>query len=371
MSDKSTIASLQTPPGRGGIAVIILAGDKTDAILAELFKPMRKHKVGGSGKLQLGHITSPNGIIDEAIICQRTDRAEINIHGGPAATKAVIAELARLGAEIIPPSPMISDNFQLAHTDYNNPAIGAEMLEALPSLRGLLPAAAITNQWSAGISALAANPDSSADELRAAADGLTVMKKLKTPAEIALAGPPNAGKSTLANFLVGRQVSISHAQAGTTRDWVRELALIGGLPVYITDTAGIWDAPDHIDIEAINRAHSRLEQAELVLLLLSETSAELPSWPHAPKTINVWTKRDIHQPPEDALLAISALTGEGMDALGELILENLGLAGFDPTQGRAFTDRQATLLNKAAGAKESGDQAAVISALEELLTGEI
>lgn len=370
MNNPSTTASLQTPPGRGGIAVIILTGPETDSIIDKLFQPMRSHQDAGEGKLQLGHITSPDGVIDEAILCRRTGLAEINIHGGPAATKAVIAELARHGAQITPPQPMISANFQPAHPKHNNPAIGTEMLEALPNLRGILATAAISNQWSAGISALAGGAETTAAELRTAADGLVVINKLATPAEIVLAGPPNAGKSTLANALVGRQVSISHEQAGTTRDWVRELAFIGGLPVYITDTAGIWDAPDHIDIEAISRAHSRLEQADLVLLLQSETSAELPSWPDAPKTISVWTKCDIHRPSEDAQLAISAVTGEGMDALSEKILANLGLDGFDPTLARAFTDRQAALLNQAARARETGDQSAAKSALDELLTGD-
>ncbi len=332
---------------------------------------MRSHKDAGPGSLQLGHITSPDGVIDEAIVRRRTGRAEINIHGGPAATKAAIAELARLGADITGPLPMISANFKITHPNYSNPAIGAEMLEALVSRRGILTAAAISNQFSGGISALASDPGASVGELLAAAGGLTVMNKLARPAEIVLAGPPNAGKSTAANMLVGRQVSIPHAQAGTTRDWVRELAFIGGLPVYITDTAGIWDAPDHIDIEAINRAHSRLEQADLVLLLQSETSAKLPHWPHESKTINVWTKCDIHRPPEDAELAISAVTGEGMDELGEKILANLGLDGFDPMPARAFTDRQAKLLNQAAAARQAGNESAATAALDELLTGEI
>ncbi len=370
MSYPSTTASLQTPPGRGGIAVIILTGPETGQILDKLFQPVHSHQDAGPGKLQLGHITSPDGIIDEAILCRRCGLAEINIHGGPAATKATMEQLARLGAEITPPQLMGSLSFQLAHPDHNNPAIGFEMLEALPTRRGILAATAISNQWSAGISALAGDAETSADDIRAAADGLAVMNKLAAPAEIVLAGPPNAGKSTLANALVGREVSISHAQAGTTRDWVRELAFIGGLPVYITDTAGIWDAPDHIDIEAISRAHSRLEQADLVLLLQSETSAELPTWPHAPKTISIWTKCDLHRAPEDAAVAISAVTGEGMDALCELILTSLGLDGFDPTLARAFTDRQAALLNQAARAKENCDAPAGASALDELLTGE-
>ena len=90
--------------------------------------------------------------------------------------------------------------------------------------------------------------------LRRAAGRLALIRRLLEPAEVVLAGPPNVGKSTLANALIGRQVSLVHDQAGTTRDWVRHLAVLCGVPVHVTDTAGLWDAPAGVDAQAVGRA---------------------------------------------------------------------------------------------------------------------
>jgi tRNA modification GTPase len=117
------------------------------------------------------------------------------------------------------------------------------MLEALPQAASELVVAAVSQQWSAGVSQLASDPDVSAELLRSAARRLPMMQKLLSPPEVVLVGPPNVGKSTLANAIVGREVSIVHTIAGTTRDWVREQALLGGVPIWLTDTAGLFDFP--------------------------------------------------------------------------------------------------------------------------------
>ena len=304
---------------------------------------------------------------------------EIDLHGGPAVATAAMRLLSELGAEAIGAPAAAPECFEPAHPELANAAIGREMLDALGSARSPLAVAALTQQWSAGLSRLArlgleqctagtADPQPLARQLRAAADRLGQMQRLLDPAEVVLAGPPNVGKSTLANAMVGREVSIVHHAAGTTRDWVRELAVVRGVPVYRTATAGLWDVADAVDAEAVRRARQRIARADLVLLLGAGAAAPVPDWltarPH--RLLCIASKCDACPAFADAA-AVSAFTGDGLADLGDRIVAALGLADFDPTAPAAFTHRQADLLARAAQATGEGRDQAVLAALTELL----
>jgi len=363
-----TTAAFQTPPGKGGIAVIALAGPETARILQSVFRPMKSHGLASPQIIRLGHLVDDGRVIDEAVVHQRGDFAEINIHGGPAAARAALELLARHGAKVVPLSA--AGTFARAHPSLDNAAVGAEMLELLPLARSELVVSALTNQWSGGISALARSAGGQdASALRQAARGLAIMKKLLEPPEVVIAGPPNVGKSMLANALVGREVSIVDESVGTTRDWVRELALIGGVPLWITDTAGLWDAPGPIDAEAVRRARHQAESADLVVLLAAGDKIEAPPWLHAKRVLKAAAKADVCPPAAGADVAISAATGQGLDELRGRILDMLGLEGVNPSTPMAFTDRQVSLLNRAADAMENGDASAARAVLLELLEG--
>jgi tRNA modification GTPase len=377
--------TLQTPPGRGGIAVITLSGDDCQDVLGEVFRPLRSHALGGDDVLRLGHLMEGLEVIDEAIVCCRPGACEINIHSGPAVARRMMQLLADRGAIVQPAEPAATKTFRLAHPSWNNPAIGLEMLQALSQARSEPVVWAITQQWSAGLSRLAAEAltaaqkrkavESLSPRLRTAGQALATMQRLLNPAEVVLAGEPNVGKSTLANALIGREVSLVHAQPGTTRDWVRELAVLGGLPVWLTDTAGLWETDAPIDAEAVRRARQRAEQADLVLLVSTERPTTLPDWLHVrdkkdKNVLSVWAKADLAPPPTDfAGPAVSALTGEGLEELKQAILTALGLANFDPTRPMALTPRQADLLTRAADSFDAGDTTPACQCLEDLLSG--
>lgn len=376
---KETTASLQTPPGRGGIAVIALAGPSAEAILGEVFRPWPSHAGARDGRLQLGYLIDGGRRIDEAVIFRRDGSVEINIHGGPQVARAAMAALKRRGARLVPAPQAAPETFAVAHPRWNNPAVGAEMLDALPLARSALVAAAITQQWSGGISRLAcsigerlagrpaADAETDRDSCLTAAAALGAMDRLLHPAEVVLAGPPNAGKSTLANALTARQVSIVHRRAGTTRDWVREQAMLDGVPIWLTDTAGLWSAADALDAEAVRRAHARASEADVVVLLAAETPPELPAWWRAQRVIRVASKCDICPAAAGADVEISARTGRGLDELARAIIAALGLSEIRIDAPMAFTRRQATLLGEAAAALDAGDFRAAGAALERLL----
>ena len=350
--------------------MIRLTGPSAGAILADIFQPAASHARRPVGALQLGRLIDGDQPVDEVIVCRTPRGAEINIHGGPVVARAALRLLSARGADIAAPTATPVDPFVAAHPNWDNPAIAAEMLEALARARSALVCSALSHQWSAGISALAGQNETSAGPFRRAAADLGQMKRLLEPAEVVLIGPPNAGKSALANALVGRDVSIVHDTAGTTRDWVREEALLDGVPIYLTDTAGIWSAPTGVDAEAVRRARARAETADLVVLLSAETDAA-GAWLHTRDVLRIIAKCDL--PPTVAaapsVLRVSSRTGEGLSALRTALREGLGLGAFHPTAAMAFTDRQADLLTRAADHAHRGQQDLLRQTCRTLLKG--
>jgi tRNA modification GTPase len=339
-------------------------------VLAEIFTPDKSDHTLPPGHLQLGTIGSPADPIDQALVARTTYGAEINLHGGPAVVAETLRRLTDLGVRVLSAPTVGMYGLGVCHPAWDNPSIGRELLEALPGAATARVAAALTHQWSAGVSELASMDHPSGASLQQAGEGLAVMQRLLQPAEVVLVGPPNAGKSSLANILVGRDVSIVHRQRGTTRDWIREIATPMGLPVWLTDTAGIWSPPDsahHVDRQAVLRARQRAQQADLVVLVEAEQDLPSPHWLAGRNLLRVSAKCDIHPPAPHADVAVSSQTGRGLDELRQAILDRLGLGGFDPSTPRAFTPRQADLLEKAADAATSGKQDTSDKLLTELL----
>ncbi len=419
------VATLQTPPGTGGIAVIRLVGPGVQAVARALFSA----PLPAPGRLALGELRQDGQRIDEALLAGVNAPAggavEINVHGGPRVVQRVLAALAQAGAAVADTPAAEPDAWLLAAEGLDNPAIGQEMLAALPAARTDRALAALTAQWSAGLSRLAretllhidhlpiasagpkappaqahgrqsvgigagrprrgpvhphvrrANglapgmPGVSGGRLRRAAEALPQMQRLLNPPEIVLAGPPNAGKSSLANALLGRPACLVSDQPGTTRDWVRELADLAGLAAWLTDTAGLWQAPDALDHQAVARAWARIDEADLVLAVCDASRpppaddawARLLGQPHVLRLAN---KADLAGPPA-GFLPVSAATGDGLAALRRSIADAMGLADLDPTAAMAFTTRQANLLHTAANALDAADPASAAHALHDLL----
>lgn len=140
---------------------------------------------------------------------------------------------------------------------------------------------------------------------------------LRDGLHVVIIGAPNAGKSSLLNFLAGREVAIISEEAGTTRDLLEVKLDLGGIPVYVTDTAGLRETDSSVEKIGIERARARMADADLVLLLedmsdpievtRDETSAIL--W-------KIGTKADLRgEPSGNWSYRISTKTGEGLDGL--------------------------------------------------------
>lgn len=373
MKDAATTARLVTSPARGGIAVIVLTGPGAGQVLRQIFRPRRAWP--GSGQLALGWIVAGRERLDEAVVSLQPGSTEINIHGGPHVGRKVLALLGECGVKIVA-DDLVDPVLAAGKGPFDNPAVAREVLAALRSATTALAASALTAQWSGGISALACSSRPDADELRRAAAALGLMKWLLEPAEVVIAGPPNAGKSALANALVGRRVSVVSDTPGTTRDWVRSLTELSGVPVWLTDTAGLWQRPRGVEAEAVRRAWQRIESAQVVICLVPPGEAiEAEHGPMLSRlrglgaVLEVAGKSDLGRPAGGAGLAVSARNLAGLDALREAIRRRLGFERFDPASAMAFTHRQAELLAAAAEAMDRGGTRAARSALAKLLAG--
>ena len=145
---------------------------------------------------------------------------------------------------------------------------------------------------------------------------------------IALIGPPNAGKSSLLNALARRDVAIVSEIPGTTRDVIEVKLDLGGYPVVIADTAGLRETGDAIEVEGVRRALARARDAELVVLVLDGQTDRRPQLApdvEAKLCLTVWNKSDLaRHESRDGEIAISAKTGEGIDALVAALTGGVG-----------------------------------------------
>jgi tRNA modification GTPase len=177
---------------------------------------------------------------------------------------------------------------------------------------------------------------------------------LREGLKVVIAGQPNAGKSSLLNALAGAELAIVTPIPGTTRDVVSQTIQIEGVPLHVVDTAGLRDSEDEVETIGIARAWGQIESADAVLFLHDLTRAAQADYqgadaqiadmlatklPGAVPVIDLWNKRDAAPDaplPSDAL-ALSAKTGNGLDALRRKLLD---VAGWQAAPEGVFIARE-------------------------------
>ena len=153
-------------------------------------------------------------------------------------------------------------------------------------------------------------------QLRAEASGVKISERIRDGFEVAIVGPPNAGKSTLLNALAGRDAAITSSVAGTTRDVIEVRMELKGLPVTLLDTAGLREAGDEIEAQGIERARQRAAGADFSAILRDGVSDDLVMAPRDDDIV-VIPKSDLGEGD------FSAKTGDGLDELISKIAERL------------------------------------------------
>jgi tRNA modification GTPase len=363
-----TIAALATPAGKGGIGVVRVSGALVPQIahtlLGHLPAPRYatfKRFVDGSGEL-IDHgialyFPAPHSFTGEDVL-------ELQGHGGLVVMDHLLKTIIQLGARLARPGEFSERAFLNGKIDLAQAEAIADLIEsssvqaarcALRSLEGEFSHAIhqLVEQLIWLRSYIEASIDFIDEEIEHLADGQIIEKivnlikeianilakahqgyLLKEGMRIVLVGEPNVGKSSLLNNLAGRETAIVTAIPGTTRDVVRDQIQLDGMPLHITDTAGLRETLDPIEQEGIRRTKLALQEADLVILLLDDRSADdnaqahlLAQIPLPPLVIR--NKIDLSGHPagwnESGVLYLSAKTGAGIEVLKNYLTEKMGL----------------------------------------------
>ena len=204
-----------------------------------------------------------------------------------------------------------------------------------------------------------------------------VGRHLTQPWRVAIAGPPNAGKSSLMNRLLGYERTIVFGQPGTTRDSVTALTALDGWPIEPIDTAGLRVPRDAIEAEGVNRTRSEAQTADLVLLIHDRSTPAVPvdlGLARTASVLNVANKSDLAAHPSYAgrlpSFLVSARTGEGIPPLSQAIAQRLVNPSPLPGEAVPFTTAQIESLHRAWSLIRQGQAAAAQEQLSTLSTNE-
>jgi len=344
-------AACLTPPAAGGVAVIRAVGAGAAGLLAPYLRVRRPPDLEtlGPRELRLCRLVDGDEVIDEAIVAvRRDDRGlqviDLSLHGGPQIVQRALRLLAGAGAEIVEPASL------RPWRDAADSAVVEAVLDLLPAAR--TPPAALWMLKTGKALAAALAEASRRMDAGDAAGAVEVIERLcrAAPAarlmvrgaRVVLLGPPNAGKSTLANALADAGRAIVSDRPGTTRDWTEHAGSLDGVPCILVDTAGLREPSDALEAEAIRRAADQARRADLVLEVFDGSRAvsaaemavlaagrppDVPGLRVLNKSdlgcVAAWTCRPEYrnEPPVE----VSALTGAGLADLRRRIREALGL----------------------------------------------
>jgi tRNA modification GTPase len=396
-------ASLLTPQGRGAIAVIAADGAAALAAVDAHFRAANRRRLEDQSinAIVFGHwVDAPSQVAEhshgeEVVVCRSGPaQVEVHCHGGVAAAERILAALSAAGCCV--------DGWREWSHQGAICQLAAEAEIALASAPTLRTAAILLDQRGGALrreieairSDLVNAPASSEairERLAKLLDGSVYGLRLTHPWEVAIAGRPNVGKSSLINALVGYERAIVFDQPGTTRDVLAAETAIDGWPVRLTDSAGLRTTDDELEAAGVDLALRHLVRADLVLwvldatdlsrdemadaaglarrLLQEEVGADLATAPLA-----VVNKIDLVSalpiPPLTDAVVVSALTGQGLYQLLAAISHRLVPDAPQEGQATLFTERQVSWAQLAQQLLNAGDVQAAVDAVAKFLAGE-
>jgi tRNA modification GTPase len=370
------IASLMTAKTASAISSIQLAGGGGEEILNRIFKPLGKQSLVFSiGSILHGNIFDGDKLIDEVIIgCEEKDLFSINCHGNPLIVENILELIKKHGAIITEPQEILAYLGKQKHGD-NTIAIEAGIVMAQSAT--LYGAKIIRHQTKMGLIQAAKwwlnnlNTLEIDDIIIGAEQVLSdseIAKFFIKGAKIVIAGPPNSGKSTLFNYLCGKEKAIVTDIAGTTRDWLSAKIRLKKIQAEFFDTAGLDETlseKNEIDAQSQKQAVELIKNCDLILVVVDSDSLRFRLGSVA--SLVVINKCDLAGDLLADGLKISAKTGSGIKELIDEIEQRLGVVDFDMKRTVCFTDRQKKILEQITEAKTKQQ---IKKLIQELLKGE-
>jgi tRNA modification GTPase len=408
-----TIASLSTPVGESGIAVVRVSGSRAFSLLTEMFRTVRGAPVEQweHQKIYHGFLVADDGeIVDEVMAAVMRgpdsytgeDLAEISCHGSTLIVEQVLEQLFSRGARMAEPGEYTKRAFLNGKIDLIQAEAICDLIHARSHLQRRVAQEQLRGTLSQGITRLAdelvsllsvveASIDfieediepldrieaqallerhlSELDELLASS---AISRPFREGFRVTVAGPVNAGKSSIFNKIIGEQRAIVTEIPGTTRDLLREPLLIEGLLFLLQDTAGLREETgDRVEEIGLGLAREAIRDADCVLYVIDGSQQPVSAVTtnatnlDSERTVVVVNKNDLPAALVEAQLerlfsglrrvSVSALTGEGCDKLREQMLSCVGAEAISRVAAErvVLNSRLINLLRKARTACES------------------
>ena len=311
----STIVSISTAPGIGGIGIIRMSGEDTFRILDKIFIQKKKKSIEeiNGYSIKYGHIVDNDQVIDEVLVSYfkqpksytTENMCEINSHGGNIVVKRILELCLKNGAKLAEPGEFTKRAFLNGRIDLTqaesvidviNAKSEREVKAGIKQLEGELSKK--INTIKQKILDIMVNIEVSIDYpeyddieevqnkqildmLEEIQQDLDILNKsfengkvIKEGIKTAIIGRPNAGKSSLLNAILKEDRAIVTEYEGTTRDTIEEFVTVNGVPLKLIDTAGIREATDEVEKIGVSKAKKIAEEADLVIAIF-DSSKEL------------------------------------------------------------------------------------------------
>ncbi len=392
-----TIVAIATAAGRGAIGIIRVSGSDAVRLGAALLggvpparvASLRRFRDFDGGILDEGmavYFPAPASFTGEAVL-------ELYAHGGAVVLDRLLQRFLELGARMARPGEFTERAFLNGKLDLAQAEAVADLIDAGTAAAARAALRSMQGEFSRRVHELRAQltelrlhveaaidfPDDEIDflpaqaleerlsRLFAAFDSIAAAARqgalLREGLIVVIAGPPNAGKSTLLNALAGEDIAIVTALPGTTRDVLRQQVHLDGLPVNLIDTAGLREAADEVEAEGVRRARAEIGRADRVLFIVDGSDGTppqaAPAVPAGVPVTRIVNKIDLlGQAPRmetDGAVAqifLSAHTGAGLALLREHLKAS---AGYRDADSGAFSARRRHVdaLNRARALVES------------------
>lgn len=370
----TTIFAPSTLVGESGLTVIRISGPESFSVLAKIFSKKANKIVPidfskeNSHTVHHGYIHKQGELVDEAVVTvfkapnsfTGEDVAELSTHGGSHIFRKISILLVNFGIEHASPGEFSKRAYLNGRMDLAQAEAVADLIRAKTDASSKLALKQLTGEFSKRIAELREmliNYCSLLElELDFSEEGLVLVSKeelldkidsliekfkrltasfesgkiIKNGVNLAIVGKPNVGKSSIFNYLLNESRAIVSEIPGTTRDYLQEPLIMGGIVFNIIDTAGIRQSNDIIEQEGVRRSKKKMEEADIVLEVEDITDpgsngdvfvVGVPD----EKIIKVLNKSDLGRKLIDSGLDVSTLTGSNMDRLKKEIVERVGL----------------------------------------------
>lgn len=371
-----TISAIATASGRSGIGVVRVSGSKSLFIIEQLFRP-REQRPLCANTARVGHIFDPQSgeIVDEAVVTffqkpksyTGDDLVEISCHGSPVILRRVLELTIEQGARLAHPGEFTLRAFLNGRIDLTQAEAVRDLIEAqtlhqakvaVQQLQGSLskqlqPIKEALKEMIVHLETAVefveddVKPES-LDLMTAKLDDLlkelTILEQsfgygriLREGIELVIIGRPNVGKSSIFNRLLNKDRAIVTDIPGTTRDTLSDAVSIAGIPVHITDTAGIRSATDPVEKLGVIRTRTAMTDADLILVVLdgadelTQEDLSILSETHLFPRLIALNKSDLPSrftpdriesvASNSPCISVSALTGLGIEELRKKIVE--------------------------------------------------